>query len=106
MAASQGSSLELDNLNRYKTTTESHALVAIGGKLPIVFQASTTQLLDIIMTLAPRCQTLSPKQRKKFRQDLNKKLYNKTRPGFYWEAGDSLHIGYAGQPSGANTQHH
>ncbi|MEP0873521.1 DUF559 domain-containing protein [Trichocoleus desertorum AS-A10] len=66
----------------------------------------TTKLLDIIIALSPQSQKLNPKQRKTLRQNLNTKLYNKTRPGFYWEVADSLHIAYAGQPAGAKTQHH
>jgi hypothetical protein len=66
----------------------------------------TTKLLDIIIALSPRSQNLNSKQRKALRQEINTKLYNKTRSGFYWEAADSLHIAYAGQPKGANTQHH
>ena len=34
------------------------------------------------------------------------KLYPWTRPGFYKRLGESLHLGYAGQPDGHGTQHH
>ncbi|GAB4232505.1 MAG: hypothetical protein Kow00121_60650 [Elainellaceae cyanobacterium] len=99
----ENDSLKLDLDGSEKT--EGSTLVSVGGKLPHCFPVSTAQLLDIIVALSPHCQKLDGKKRKAFRQELNKKLYNKTRPGFYWEANDSFHIAYAGQPGGAKTQH-
>lgn len=94
------------DLEGNERNTGSYALVAIGGKLPYSFQVPTSKLLDVVVALSPRGRTLDNRQRKKFRQTVNQKLYSKTRPGFYLEVGDVLHIAYAGQPGGAGTQHH
>jgi very-short-patch-repair endonuclease len=96
--------LDLD-LEGSERPTNGKALVTSGGKLPHSFRVSTSKLLDVIVALSPRGQSLTGKQRKVFRQTINQKLYNRTRPGFYLEVGDLLHIAYAGQPQGANTQH-
>jgi hypothetical protein len=85
---------------------EGGVLVPAGSKLPHSFQVPTSKLLDVIVALSPRGRGLEGKQRKKFRQALNQRLYTKTRPGFYLEVGEVLHIAYAGQPGGAGTQHH
>ncbi|MBW4582248.1 MAG: hypothetical protein KME42_22000 [Tildeniella nuda ZEHNDER 1965/U140] len=84
---------------------DSGALVTSGGKLPHSFQVSTTKLLDVIIALNPRSRSLDAKQRKKVRQSINQKLYNKTRPGLYLEVNKLLHLAYLGQPNGAKTQH-
>ncbi len=80
-------------------------IVPSGGKLPCCFEVSTSKLLDVVIALAPSSRNLDAKQKKKFRKNLNQKLYNKTRPGFYWEATSILHIAYAGQPNGHGSQH-
>jgi len=81
------------------------ALVAAGGNLPHQFQVSTSKLLDVFVALSPRGQSLTGRQRADFRQVINQRLYNKTRPGFYVEVGELFHIAYVGQPNGAMTQH-
>jgi very-short-patch-repair endonuclease len=102
---SNGTTFNLD-LEGSERNTQSNALVAIGGKLPHCFQVPTSKLLDVIVAFSPRCRTLDTKQRRQFRQKVGQKLYNKTRPGFYLEVGEMLHLAYAGQPNGARTQHH
>ena len=84
------------NLKSSEHTTASNALVTSGGKLPHSFQVSTSKLLDVIVALSPRGRNLTSKQRKAFRQTVNKSLYNKTRPGYYLEVGNVLHIAYVG----------
>ncbi|MBW4540665.1 MAG: endonuclease domain-containing protein [Myxacorys chilensis ATA2-1-KO14] len=101
---SNGTTFNLD-LEGNEHNTQSNALVAIGGKLPNCFQVSTGKLLDVIVAFSPRYRSLDAKQGRQFRQTLRQKLYNKTRPGFYLEVGELLHLAYAGQPGGANTQH-
>ena len=86
-------------------TEPETAIVPSGGKLPCCFEVSTSKLLDVVIALAPSSRNLDTKQKKKFRKNLNQKLYNKTRPGFYWEATSILHIAYAGQPNGHGSQH-
>lgn len=86
--------------------TGDNALVPIGGKLPYCFEVPTSKLLDVFIALSPRSRSLSAKERKKLRQQVNSKLYNKTRPGFYLEISTAFHVAYAGQPRGAGSQHH
>ncbi|UBF24262.1 hypothetical protein K9N68_21435 [Kovacikia minuta CCNUW1] len=86
--------------------TQSNAIVEIGSKLPHSFRVQTKKLIDVIMALSPQARQLEGKQRQKFRKTVSQKLYNKTRPGFYFEARETLHLASAGQPGGAGTQHH
>jgi len=81
-------------------------IVPSGGKLPCTIPVTTRQLLDVLMALAPACRNMDARQKKKFRKQLNRKLYNKTRPGFYSEPAPFLHLAYVGQPQGPGTQHH
>lgn len=57
------------------------------------------------MAISSKSQDLTRHQKQKLRKDLNSKLYNKCRPGFYAELSESLHFAYAGQPAGHGTQH-
>jgi len=100
-----GATIDFD-LGGDQGNTKSNAIVAIGGKLPHSFRVQTRKLVDVIMALSPQARQLEGKQRQKFRKTISQKLYNKTRPSFYFEARETLHLAYAGQPSGANTQHH
>jgi very-short-patch-repair endonuclease len=84
---------------------EGNSIVPSGGKLPNCFEAPTSKLLDVVIALSPRGRNADSKQQKKMRKTLNQKLYAKTRPGFYMEVGEILHIAYKGQPGGAGTQH-
>ncbi|MBL1176824.1 endonuclease domain-containing protein [Pantanalinema sp. GBBB05] len=94
------------NLDGNEHNTGDNTLVPIGGKLPYCFEVPTSKLLDVFIALSPRSRNLTVKQRKKLRQQVNSKLYNKTRPGFYLEISTAFHVAYAGQPRGAGTQHH
>ena len=94
-----------DRPEAQESTQANGGLVAIGGKLPFSFQVKTSKLLDVLLAFSPRSRGLKGKRLKKFRQELNQKLYIKTRPGFYFEISEHLHFSYVGQPGGANTQH-
>ncbi|MBD2124220.1 hypothetical protein [Trichocoleus sp. FACHB-262] len=49
--------LDLD-LDSGDHSTSTHALVAMGGKLPYCYQMPTSKLLDVIVALAPGCRNL------------------------------------------------
>jgi very-short-patch-repair endonuclease len=83
-----------------------NALVPSGGTLPHSFEVATGKFLDVVMALSPKSKELSHKQKQRMRKDLNAKLYNKCRPGFYAELSPSFHFAYAGQPDGHSTPHH
>jgi very-short-patch-repair endonuclease len=84
---------------------DSNAIVPSGGKLPHSFEVATSKFLDIVMALSPNAKGLGAKQKQKMRKDLNAKIYNKCRPGFYAELSESLHFAYAGQPGGHGKPH-
>jgi len=94
------------NFDGNKATEQNGPLVTVGGKLPHSFQVPTSKVIDVLIALSPRSQGLTGKQRQKFRKTISQKLYNKTRPGFYFEMTASFHLAYAGQPGGVRTQHH
>ena len=102
-ATSSEFDLDPDDLNHLP---ESSGIVPIGGELPFNIQISTSRLLDILTSLSPEFQQLSSLQKREWRTKLGRKLYPWTRPGFYKRLGESLHLGYAGQPDGHGTQHH
>ena len=102
-AASSDFDLDPDDLNHLP---ESSGIVPIGGELPFNIQIQTSKLLDILTSLSPGFQHLDSRQRREWRTKLGRKLYPWTRPGFYKRLGESLHLGYAGQPDGHGTQHH
>lgn len=77
-----------------------NAIVSSGSKLPHCFEVATSKFLDIVMALSPKAKGLGVKQKQKMRKDLNARIYNKCRPGFYAELSESLHFAYVGQPGG------
>jgi very-short-patch-repair endonuclease len=97
------SSFDLEGVEH---NTGQNALVPIGGKLPCQSQVSTPKLLDVLTGLSPAFQRLNPQKKKESRKKLNEKLYNRTRPGFYMEVLETLHLAYAGQPNGHGTLHY
>ena len=101
-AASSEFSFDPDDLDQ---GAEGGGIVSIGGELPYVLQITSGKLLDILTALAPGFQQLSPAKKRECRTKLSRKLYPRTRPGFYMKLGDSLHLGYAGQPEGHGSQH-
>ena len=84
---------------------ESGGIVPIRGELPYVIQITSSRLLDILTALAPGFQQLSLIEKRECRTKLSRKLYPRTRPGFYMKLSESLHLGYAGQPDGHGSQH-
>jgi hypothetical protein len=79
----------------------SNTLVPIGGKLPLFQEMQTGKLMDVLQAFVP-----SSKQEKGLRTRINKWLYPKTRPGYYLEIDDHLHLAYANQRDGHGTQHY
>jgi very-short-patch-repair endonuclease len=96
--------LSIPSLNQVLDSGTS-TIVPIRGELPYQFQVPTRKLLDIILALSPHAQKATDPQRKKLRQSLSRRFYNRTRPGFYMQVSSRLHIGYAGQPAGHGKQH-
>jgi very-short-patch-repair endonuclease len=74
-------------------------LVPIGGKLPYVLEVKTSQLIDVL-------SAFTPDKAKDFRKKAGAWLYSRTRPGFYLEMNAHLHLAYADQRDGHNTQHY
>ena len=101
-AASSEFNFDPDDLDQ---SAKSGSIVSIGGELPFNIQIPT-RLLDILTSLSPGFQQLDFRQKKEWRTKLGRKIYPWTRPGFYKRLGDSLHLGYAGQPDGHGKQHH
>ena len=79
-------------------TENSGELVSIGGKLPLLRELRTSQLLDFFVAL-------SANKEKNLRKRINQWLYPKTRPGFYMEIKPNLHLAYADQRDGHGSQH-
>lgn len=79
-------------------TKNSGELVSVGGKLPLLRELRTSQLLDFFVAL-------SANKEKNLRKRINQWLYPKTRPGFYMEIKPNLHLAYADQRDGHGTQH-
>ena len=79
----------------------SSSLVPIGSKLPNFIEVPTSKLLDIFIDLYQK-QDIS---RSKLRTKLNQWLYRRTKPNFYVELHEYLHLAYIGQPNGAGSQH-
>jgi very-short-patch-repair endonuclease len=74
-------------------------LVPIGGKLPYFLEVKTSQLIDVLCTL-------TTDKKKNFRKAVRAWLYLRTRPGFYLELNTHIHLAYADQRDGHNTQHY
>lgn len=88
------------NLEGTEHEVSGNPLVPIGGKLPYYQELRTSALLDVLMAL-----TSAQKRVKNFRKRLNSYLYAKTRPGFYLEISNNLHLAYGDQRDGHRTQH-
>lgn len=80
---------------------ESNSLVPIGGCLPYYLEVRTSKLLDFIAGVAPPAK----RSNKSFRKQVNTFFYTRTRPGFYLEINEHLHIAYADQRDGHGTPH-
>jgi Protein of unknown function (DUF559) len=78
-------------------------LVPISGQLPLCLELPTPKVLDVILALYSKTQNQA--ELKSLRKKLNARLYPKTRPGFYMEVNDHLHLAYMGQPEGQGKQH-
>jgi len=79
----------------------SSSLVPIGGKLPNFIEVQTGKLLNILIDLPQNPDV----NRSQLRSKINKWLYTRTRPNFYIEMHEYLHLAYADQRSGSGTQH-
>jgi very-short-patch-repair endonuclease len=78
-------------------------LVSISGKLPYYMELQTGKVLDIFCHLY---KDHLPPERKTARTKINGWLYNRTRPGFYFELANDLHLAYGHQKDGLGTQHY
>ena len=86
--------------------TEHHnanSLVSLGGKLPYKLEIRTTDLLNLLENLYP---DNFKKVGKGARKKINSWLYTRTRPGFYFELSNQLHLAYGDQRDGHGTQHY
>lgn len=89
----------------FGTDTREHqlnnrALVPIGGQLPYYQELRTGKILDFLMIL------FKEPNRENLRERLRNWLYTKTKPGFYIEIIPAdLHLAYADQRDGSNSQH-
>ena len=79
----------------------SSSLVPIGDKLPNFIEIPTNKLLDIFVDLYQKQDI----PRSKLRQKVNQWLYRRTKPNFYVEIHEYLHLAYIGQPNGSGSQH-
>lgn len=76
----------------------SNSLVSIGGKLPYYQELRTTSLLNVLLIM-------SQQKGKANRKRINRWLFSRTRPGFYMELNEHLHLAYADQRDGHGSQH-
>ena len=77
----------------------SSSLVSLGGKLPYYHELRTSVLLNVLITFS------SKQDKKTIRKKINQWLYSRTRPGFYLELDNHLHLAYADQRDGHGSQH-
>ncbi|MDJ0902216.1 MAG: DUF559 domain-containing protein [Xenococcus sp. MO_188.B8] len=77
----------------------SSSIVSINGKLPLYQELRTSILLNVLITFSSKSST------KNLRKKINQWLYSRTRPGFYMELDNHLHLAYADQRDGHGTQH-
>ena len=77
----------------------SSSLVSINGKLPYYQELRTSILLNVLITF-------SEKKGNNIRHKINQWLFSRTRPGFYLELNNHLHLAYADQRDGHGTQHY
>jgi len=93
---------QLTDFNGIERQT-ADSLVSLGGKLPYKLEIRTTDLLNLLQNLyTEHFQKLGKEARKK----INSWLYTRTRPGFYFELSNQLHLAYADQRDGHGTQHY
>ncbi|NJN13336.1 MAG: hypothetical protein HC815_37650 [Richelia sp. RM1_1_1] len=88
------------NIQGVEHRADSSSLVPIGGQLPYYLELRTNKLLDFLVAI-----TSVQKAGKDFRKRINSYLYTRTRPGFYIEMNEHLHLAYADQRDGHGTQH-
>ncbi|MBR8836148.1 MAG: DUF559 domain-containing protein [Stigonema ocellatum SAG 48.90 = DSM 106950] len=77
------------------------SLIPIGGKLPYYLEMQTNKLLDFLVGIFSAAGKSEPNLRRR----INDWLYPRTRPGFYLEMNDHLHLAYADQRNGHGTKH-
>ncbi len=76
------------------------SIVPIGGKLKYYLELKTGKLLDLLVQLSTESNNTT-----NLRKKINNYLYSKTRPGFYLEFNEHLHLAYGDQRDGHGTQH-
>lgn len=79
---------------------DSASLVPIGGRLPYRLEVRTSKILDFLVGI-----TLVQKSGKDLRKRINAYLFARTKPGFYIEINEHLHLAYADQRDGHGSQH-
>ncbi|TVQ45046.1 MAG: DUF559 domain-containing protein, partial [Gloeocapsa sp. DLM2.Bin57] len=84
-----------------KEHSHQDGIVPIGGKLRHLVEVQTAKLLDLLLDLS----SVQEVQKRQLRTKIKKWLYNRTRPGFYLEIKDNLHLAYAHQKDGHGTPH-
>lgn len=84
---------------------KSHQIVSLGGKLPYFLELQTGKILDVLLDFFKNHPNL-PTNRKEARNKINALLYRNTRPNCYLELNKKLHLAYAHQKDGRNTQHY
>ena len=75
------------------------SIVSINGKLPYYQELRTSVLLNVLITFS------SKSSNKDLRKKINRWLFSRTRPGFYMELDNHLHLAYADQRDGHGSQH-
>ncbi|GAB1541677.1 hypothetical protein NUACC21_43490 [Scytonema sp. NUACC21] len=88
--------LTLEGVER---NADSTSIIPIGGQLPYYLEVQTSKLLDFLVS------TSNKNFDKSLRKRINTFLYSRTRPGFYLEMNEHLHLSYADQREGHGTQH-
>lgn len=84
--------------NGIERRVSSNSLVSVGGKLPYYQELRTSSLLNVLLIMS--------KQRgKENRKKINRWLFSRTRPGFYMELNEHLHLAYGDQRDGHGSQH-
>jgi hypothetical protein len=76
------------------------SLVPVGGKLPYYLEVQTGKLLDLLVVISRENNN-----DRNLRTKMRNYLVSKTRPGFYLEFNEHLHLAYANQRDGHGTQH-
>ncbi len=89
------------NLEGKEHQLHSSGLVSLGGQLPYCLELQTGRLTDILLALDQK----SAYNRASLRKKITSWLYLRTRPGFYLEMNEHLHLAYADQRDGHGTQH-